>query len=251
MSKTKKQITSPQIIGHRGARGEAPENTLASFKHAIKQGTQHFELDVRLSKDEKLVVIHDTTTKRTTGKAGIVEKLTLAQLETYDARTNTAPWQQATPITSLETIVKACKGKVLSWQFEVKSTRPTILKIIAEKLAVLITKYQLEDKAVVTSLDKRMVAIMHKNQPHIKRGFVCEFERKQPLETALKYECSHLCLNWKLVSAKLIKAAQKRQLHVSCWTVNDLKIANNLATLGVDSLITDYPTAFLAHQALS
>lgn len=240
----------PQIIGHRGARGEAPENTLVSFIHAIEQGTKHFELDVRLSKDGELIVIHDTTTKRTTGKDGIVEQLTLAKLMQYDARKNTAPWPTPALITSLNAIIDACHKHIDSWQFEVKSTRPTVLKKIANKLAVLIAKYSLEEKAVVTSLDKRMVAIMHKHQPQIKRGFVCEFERKAPLETALKYQCSHLCLNWKLVTPVLVKSAKEKGLHVSCWTVNDLNVATQVFNDGVDSIITDFPTAFLTHKAM-
>ena len=74
-----------KIVGHRGAKGEAPENTLPSFKHAYGQGIRHFELDVRLSSDGELMTIHDKTTDRTTGLSGNVAELTAKQLTSIDA----------------------------------------------------------------------------------------------------------------------------------------------------------------------
>ena len=68
------------IIGHRGARNEAPENTLAGFEHLRKLNIHHVELDVRLSKDKKLMVLHDETVNRTTDKKGKIEQLTAADL---------------------------------------------------------------------------------------------------------------------------------------------------------------------------
>ena len=69
------------VIGHRGARGEAPENTLVSFLHAREAGVRHFELDVRLSFDDRPVVIHDDTLLRTTGAPGVVRKMPLKAIQ--------------------------------------------------------------------------------------------------------------------------------------------------------------------------
>lgn len=75
-----------QIYGHRGAKGEAPENTLTSFQQCLKHGVRHCELDLHLSADNELMVIHDTTLKRTTGRRGKVAEHASADLATYDAR---------------------------------------------------------------------------------------------------------------------------------------------------------------------
>ena len=75
----------PLIIAHRGAAGEAPENTLAAFRLALAQGCDGFELDVHLSKDGHIVVIHDETLERTTNGKGYVKEMTLAQLQQVDA----------------------------------------------------------------------------------------------------------------------------------------------------------------------
>ncbi len=72
-------------VGHRGARAYAPENTLASFKKAIEIGVDAVELDVRKTKDNQLVVIHDADVKRTTDGEGLVSELTLAQIKSFSA----------------------------------------------------------------------------------------------------------------------------------------------------------------------
>lgn len=82
------------VYGHRGAKGEAPENTLPGFRHAYRQGVRHFELDLVLSKDGKPVLVHDLTTDRTTGHKGSVGQYSAAELSQMDARRNTSPWPE-------------------------------------------------------------------------------------------------------------------------------------------------------------
>ena len=91
----------PALVGHRGARGEAPENTLASFQVAVEAGVTEMELDVRLSSDGQLIVLHDSDVTRTTGVRGNVRQYTRAQLGVMDARRNTPGWHSPTGIPSL------------------------------------------------------------------------------------------------------------------------------------------------------
>jgi len=76
---------NPLIIGHRGAAGEAPENTLASFLLAVQQGAHAVELDIDLTKDGEIIVIHDDTLDRTTTGKGFISELTLKEIKQYDA----------------------------------------------------------------------------------------------------------------------------------------------------------------------
>lgn len=80
------------IYGHRGAKGEAPENTLASFQRCLEHGVNRCELDLHLSRDGELMVIHDPTLKRTTGRRGKVAEHDAATLVTYDAREGGPGW---------------------------------------------------------------------------------------------------------------------------------------------------------------
>src|SRR5262245_48572737 len=82
----------PLIFGHRGAKGEAPENTLSGFSYARSVGVEAFELDVHLSADHELMVIHDATVDRTTNGNGPVAGFTAAELAALDARAGFAAW---------------------------------------------------------------------------------------------------------------------------------------------------------------
>ena len=89
------------IYGHRGAKGEAPENTLPSFQRCLEHGVTRCELDLHLSRDGELMVIHDPTLKRTTGRRGKVAEHDAATLVTYDAREGGPGWVRPTPIPRL------------------------------------------------------------------------------------------------------------------------------------------------------
>src|SRR5699024_1197452 len=106
------------IYGHRGARGLAPENTLASFQACIDAGINRCELDLHLSSDGQLIVIHDGNLKRTTGQPRKVSDPTAAQLVQIDARHNTAPWPAPCPTPTLEQLFEHCP--FIHWQLEVK-----------------------------------------------------------------------------------------------------------------------------------
>ncbi len=107
------------IYGHRGAKGEAPESTLASFQRCLEHGVNRCELDLHLSRDGELMVIHDPTLKRTTGRRGKVAEHDAATLATYDARKGGPGWVRPTPIPRLEELFEKCPFE--HWQLEVKS----------------------------------------------------------------------------------------------------------------------------------
>ncbi|HAI34387.1 MAG TPA: glycerophosphodiester phosphodiesterase, partial [Alcanivorax sp.] len=125
--------TFPTIVGHRGARGEAPENTAAGFQVAMEAGVTEIELDVRLSRDGHLIVVHDANVTRTTGERGKAHHYTLSQLEVLDARRNTPGWHSPLGIPSLREVVDLC-GPSMRFQFEVKGADRTILHRLAHQL---------------------------------------------------------------------------------------------------------------------
>lgn len=236
----------PTIVGHRGACGEAPENTLASFQVAVNAGVAEIELDVRMSADGQLIVVHDQDVSRTTGLQGDVRKFTSAQLSTMDARSNTPGWHSPVGIPTLSEVIELC-GPAMRFQFEVKGTDRTVLHQLANHLSHLIHDQNIQQRVVVTSSHTGFLRMIRNMGDDIELGFVCKHRYLQPTRRASALGCSWVMPHFGLITPALMQSAKRRQLKVSTWTVNDIKAAERLADMGVDGIITDYPTSFVVH----
>lgn len=229
------------IYGHRGARAEAPENTLPSFRKALEAGVTRVELDLHLSADQQLVVIHDPTLKRTTGLRGKVAQHTAAELSRIDARFGLPGWQTPCAIPTLAQLLQECP-EIEHYQLEVKSGSERQSRIVLDAIATLTERYNLHDKAVVTSSSRTLLRCARRSNFMLPTGLVEEYGLLDPVKSARRYGCDYLILNWKLCSQQRLRAAQAAGLHVSVWTVNDAALMQRLAEMGVDSLITDLPS---------
>lgn len=232
------------IYGHRGARGEAPENTLPSFQHCLEQGVSRCELDLHLSADGELMVIHDPTLKRTTGQRGKVAERSAAELELLDARAGGPDWAQPCPIPRLRTLFEHCPFE--HWQLEVKSASRVRAARTVEAIAALTREFGLSHKVTVTSGSRTVLGALQELAPQLERGLVAEHAWLDPLKVAQRHQCRLLALNWTLCSPERLRKAQHQGLHVSVWTVNEPALMRRLADLGVDSLITDFPGLAIA-----
>ncbi len=228
-----------QIYGHRGAKGEAPENTLNSFQRCLEHGVSRCELDLHLSRDGELMVIHDTTLKRTTGRRGKVVEHLAADLITYDARASGPHWPQPCPIPRLAELFEKCPFE--HWQLEVKSASRVRAARTVLAIQALVRQYNLQDKVTVTSSSREVLRALKRLAPELSRGLVAEYAWLDPLKVAHHYGCAMLVLNWTLCTPERLLKAQKQGLHVSVWTVNEATLMRRLADFGVDSLITDFP----------
>jgi glycerophosphoryl diester phosphodiesterase len=235
-----------EIIGHRGARNEAPENTVEGFIFAQQHGCLHFELDIQLSSDNELVVYHDTNLKRTSGLQGKVKHTSYATLKTIDSRQNTPGWHSPCYIPHLQDVLDSVPN-TKSWQLEVKSDHRHSLKIIIKRLQELYHKYDLYNHATVTSSNRWILKELRRLSPNIRTGYVAEYRYRRPLKTALSLGCSLLVINDRLLNARLLRKAKQHKLEVSCWTVNDLHRMSKLYEMGVDSVITDIPRKAIEH----
>lgn len=233
------------IVGHRGARAEAPENTLAGFRYLRSLNIHHVELDIRLSKDKKLVVIHDTKVDRTTTQLGYVRDYEAEQLVKMDATKTFPHWKEASGIPLLDEII-AEWPELKSIQLEVKSPDRSIQNDIADRINFLVQAYRIERKSIVTSSDVKFLKLMQRRHPNIRRGLVAERFNRNPIGMAKRLNCEYLVIDWRRCSEALVMAAQLAGLHVSTWTVNQVDIARKLHGWGVDSLITDVPSTMLS-----
>lgn len=230
------------VYGHRGAKGEAPENTLPGFKHAYRQGVRHFELDLVLSKDGKPVLVHDLTIDRTTGQKGEVSNYTAAELAAMDARKNASPWPERAGIPSLEDLLDQFND-IEHFQLEVKKDSRTRLNVLCNRLTEIIQHRNLYQTAAITSSDAWFLKEIRRRNKRIRTGLVAERRFPRPIGQAARLGCEYLCINWKLCSPELVENARRKEMHVSCWTVNRIQDMLRLEAMGVDSVITDYPTS--------
>ena len=234
------------IVGHRGARGEAPENTLASFQLAVEAGVPEIELDVRLSADGHLIVLHDKEVDRTTWQSGQARRYTMAELNLFDARRNTPGWHSATGIPSLTEVLDMCPP-TMRFQFEVKRASRQHMHLKALRIKQLIEERNLWDRVVVTSSSGTFLRMVRTMSDRILLGYVCQYRYLQPIRRASQLKCDWLILHYSLVNRHILARAKKHRMGVSVWTVNDLREAERLVELGVNNIITDFPTSFMAH----
>ena len=232
------------IYGHRGAKGEAPENTLASFNTCLEHGVKRCELDLHLSSDGELMAIHDPTLKRTTDRRGRVVDYTAAELVEIDARKGGPGWMHPCPIPRLETLFEQCPFE--HWQLEVKSASRTRAVTTVLAIREMAQRHGLLDKVTITSSSREVLRAAAELVPDISRGLVAEYAWLDPLKVAQNYGCQYLALNWTLCTPERLLKAQRQGLHVSVWTVNEPALMRRLADFGADSLITDFPGLAIA-----
>ncbi|UFH51650.1 glycerophosphodiester phosphodiesterase [Pseudomonas sp. KNUC1026] len=227
------------LYGHRGAEGEAPESTLASFQQCLSHGVTRCELDLHLSRDGELMVIHDPTLQRTTERRGKVAAYTAAELTAMDARQGGPGWVSPCPIPTLEQLFEACPFE--HWQLEVKSASRVRATTTVLAIRELAQRHGLLGKVTITSSSRVVLRAAQELVPDISRGLVAEYAWLDPLKVAQSYGCELLALNWTLCTPERLQKAQRQGLHVSVWTVNEPALMRRLADFGADSLITDFP----------
>lgn len=229
------------VFGHRGAAGEAPENTIAGFRHASDRGASYVELDVRLSKDQQLVVVHDDKVNRTTSSKGRVSSFTAAELKKMDARRDSPPWPKKsfTGISTLDEVMKNTPG-IKGYNIEVKSSGKNNVQLICELLADRLDSKQNIKGVFVTSSDLYCHEVLMNIAPHIDRGYVSV--RPNPFPILEKYQCRYLSALWGTCNTMTVRHAHSMDMHVTAWTVNDASAIQSLYKMKVDSVITDYPS---------
>lgn len=234
------------IVGHRGARAEAPENTLSGFRHLHALGVRAVEFDIQVSGDGELVIIHDADLQRTSTGEGSVHDWPAAKLAELDACHRAFPdWPFSEGIPRLDEVL-ALLTDFVHIELEVKARTPEHEAVVIAKLPALWEKYQLAGRARTTSFNPRYLHGMLQTTPHIPRGFLFEEDfAGDVIAVATAVGATSLGPHQRRCTPELIQQAHKAGLMVSTWTVNDQSRAMALAAMGVDAIITDVPTQAL------
>jgi glycerophosphoryl diester phosphodiesterase len=234
-----------ELYGHRGAAYEAPENTLAGFSYAWKIGVRSFELDVCLSADQQLVILHDESLQRTTGVAKKVSELTAAQLAELNARALFPGWHEKASIPLLEDVLKQYAREVKSWELEIKTASAENLEILCPKLVELIEQYDLPSRVVVTSFDPHALEIMRGIAPALRRAFISHYDLPEQLETAVRLGCYRACIPLHYSNKATVQAAHRAGLTVTGWQGDSIEMLEALLDWDVDAITSNRPSLAL------
>lgn len=240
-------VNAVEIIAHRGASADAPENTLAAMKLAWAQQADAIELDLWLSADGKLIVFHDADTKRFEKNPRKITSLTLAEARTLDVGLWKGEAFKGEPVPTLESILSSMpknKRAVL----EIKDGP----HIVPELVRVLRDSGRKPEEFVIISFNHASLAASKKAWPRSEHYFLHsynkdaktgEFPQLAPLiERAKTAGFDGLNLHFKWPITKEFKAQVKSAgLKLYVWTVNDEKLAKDLVEAGVDGITTDKP----------
>ena len=213
-------------VGHRGARAYAPENTLASFKKALEIGVDAIELDVRKTKDNQLVVIHDADVKRTTDGEGLVSELTLAQVKGFSAEGGE---KIPTLAEALDFLDK--KVKVLI-ELKEAGVEEQVLSIVCER--------GLEKNVVIISFLEEALKKVRELNKSIETGLIYA-KHSNPIKAALELKANYLVALYRFTHTATVQKAHENGLKVIVWTINTPEEAQEYAKKGVDGIASDKP----------
>lgn len=234
-------------IAHRGASGHAPENTMAAFDKAVEMKADYIELDVQMSKDGHLVVIHDTTVDRTTNGTGRVKDLTLQELKQLDAGSWFAPEYAGEKIPTLEEVLDRYRGKI-GILIEIKE--PSLYPGIEEKVAKALKERNMHQpnngKIIVQSFDHESMQKFHQLLPSIPVGVLLSHSRykngvtDEDLASFATY-ATYVNPSQLLVDAELVQRIHSFGMKITPYTIQTQDEANRMIAAGVDGIITDFP----------
>ncbi len=227
-------LKSQIIIAHRGCSGEYPENTMLSFEEAVRQNVEYIELDVRMSQDDSIMVIHDETLDRTTNGEGAVKSFTYAGLKEYDA-SYTEKFGSSfknVKIPSLYEVLSHFKGKV---KFVIEAKNVSEIQIIN-----IVTKLHLEQDVIISSYNQNKISRISENYPNIKTAFIANLAGPSSIEICHNTGADVLITS-PYISKRTYDYAIENKLEVWFGIINSMQQIPGFVKDLDCGIISDYP----------
>ena len=247
-------LNYPLVIAHQGGDGVWPGETMFAYQNAVKLGVDVLEMDIHITEDGVLVLMHDETVDRTTDGSGEIESMTLEELKKLDAGYDwstddgaTFPFRgQGLKVTTLEEVFAAFPDKHMT--IEIKKTNTSMIKPFCE----LIRKHKMEDKVLAASFYDDKLKEFRKECPEVAtssaknettafvlltKPFLGSFYSPKFFSLQVPEESGGITV----MTPAFVKAAHERNLAVEPWTINDAETMKKLIDWGVDGIITDRP----------
>jgi glycerophosphoryl diester phosphodiesterase len=235
------------VEAHRGNSISAPENTMEAFEQAIEIGVDRVELDLRLSKDNKLVVIHDDTVDRTTNGSGVVSQMNFKTIASLDAGSWKDEKYKGAKVPLLHEVFELCKHKTIV-NIDLKSAKavPYMVKAILDM--------NMEDHVVITGKipqcteairnEGGFITMFYENSPAFKKQLHAQ-NNIQAIHTAVKEAREKFLPGFLFKAAwitpEIVRIAHLHGLAVNVWDVNNKETLTKMTQANVDSIMTDDP----------
>lgn len=239
----RKEGNLPRIIGHRGIASRAPENTMASLRAALSLGVPMIEVDVHLTADDEVVVIHDRTLQRTTTGNGSVRSYTRRELEAFDAGSWFDPSFADQRIPTLQQVL-ALAGDNAEVNVEIKSYRFHRIdpRHLVERVLAVVRGAGAVGRVLFTSFAEDVLAAVRQLEPQASVGYLNTWMRslfRDPLTVSGRLGAQVFICARQEFRRSYLEDAHGGGMAVFVYTVNDPSEAQRLADAGVDGIITD------------
>jgi glycerophosphoryl diester phosphodiesterase len=232
-------------IAHRGASGHAPENTMAAFRRAVELGARFIETDLQITRDARIVAMHDSTLDRTTTGKGQVHLLALDEIRALDAGAwfkDGARSFAGERVPTLKEILDFAKETDVIFYLEIKSgpawgVEHAVVAMLRDRNAAA--------GVVILSFDPAALDTVRRLDSTIMTGFLCEHPTGDLVERTVRAGARQLVARGDLITPAVVDKAHHAGLQVVAWTIDELDQMRRLAAIPVDGIITDYPDRLL------
>jgi len=230
------------VVAHRGASGHAPENTMAAFRRAVEMGARFIETDLHLTRDARVVAIHDSTLDRTTNGHGLVDLMPLEEVCALDAGawfgSRSAESFAGERVPTLDEILRFARERDIIFYLEIKSDSTwgvehavvAALRDTGEAARVIILSFDPATLLSVNRLDQTMMT-----------GYLCEHPSNDLVERTVRAGARQIAPRGDLITPALVNRAHEAGLQVVAWTINEPDQMRRLISAGVDGIMSDYP----------
>lgn len=236
---------SMAIFAHRGLSGEYPENTMAAFRAAWQAGAKGIELDVQLTKDGQVAVVHDEKIERTTDGIGYVKDFTFEQLRLFDA----GAWFSASfageSIPPLTAVFQWVREEAVNMVINVELKNDLFAyEGLEEKVLALVEQYELEEQIIISSFNSESLKKVRNMHPKIAIGYLIEGVPADAVKMAEKIGANAIHCEEEFALSDFGKAAIEAGFPLRVYTVNDPAKKQPLIDAGVEVIMTDFPAKF-------
>ncbi len=234
------------VIAHRGNSSVAPENTMAAFHKALEVGADAIEMDVRLTRDGSVVVMHDRRLDRTTTGNGPVGTYTLKELKSLDAGAWFGTKFQAERVPTLEEVFETLPGDFPLY-VELKARGHGAWPLV-KKTVDITRKHQRWDSTMVASFNPLAVAFLRALEPRIIRGYI--WSQTHPLPLRARWLIPLAQPHWmapdrRTLTSELLSRCHAMGRPVAAWDIDGHADMKQLKDMGLEGVVTNYPEALL------
>ncbi|MFD1955603.1 glycerophosphodiester phosphodiesterase [Paenibacillus thailandensis] len=237
--------SQPINFAHRGASGYCPENTMAAFAKALELGANGIETDVQMTKDGRLVLIHDETLKRTAGADVWVKDITFDELQKLDAGSWYDERFAGERVPALEELLELVRGTDTIVNIELKNGLVPYPELESKVIAA-VREFKWEDRTIISSFNHYSLALCNQLAPEIATGVLYMEGLYRPWEYAAAFGASALHPYRYTVKAEWVAEAAAKGISCNPFTVNEPDEMIRLIEAGVSGIITDYPDRLAA-----